>query len=164
MERIYAPWRSKYITQDRTERAQDGCPFCVAFESIDDASHYILARSEHTVTMLNLYPYTSGHLMVLPVRHCGDLALLSDTERNELFAVVAGAGERLKKAFPSMGGLNVGINIGAHGGGGIPEHLHVHVVPRWRGEGGFLLTIAETVVISRSLDEVYSELRPCFLE
>lgn len=157
MKRIYAPWRSRYITKSRPERVADGCPFCGAFAASDSAAEYIIARTEHTVTMLNRYPYTSGHLMVLPVRHCGVLHDLSEAEHAELFREVTYAVSVLERVF-RVEGMNVGINIGKHGGGGIPAHLHVHVVPRWENEGGFLQTIAETVVVSRPLEEVHVQL------
>jgi ATP adenylyltransferase len=123
----------------------------------DDAT-YILWRDELTMAILNAYPYTSGHLMVMPVRHVGSLAGLTDAEADGVFAGVRRAAAAVEAAYEPEG-MNVGINLGKAGGAGIPGHLHVHVVPRWNGDTNFMTAVAETRVLPESLQTTWSRIK-----
>lgn len=157
MKKMYAPWRGDYI-HDAKDKKKGGCPFCTAFAACQDDKNYILTRSEHAVMMLNRYPYNGGHVMVLPKEHLANLTDLSDEVRNDLFALVQRATQAVQAAF-SPEGMNVGMNMGIAGGGGLPGHLHVHIVPRWRADASFLTTIGDTKVISVDLEKVFAQLK-----
>jgi ATP adenylyltransferase len=165
MDKLYAPWRSSYVTdvnrkKSRTLEEKD-CVFCTAFKSDEDAKYFILKRANAVVVILNLYPYAGGHIMVLPVAHHGELFELDQATRAELLEEVNNAIEILKKAI-SPHGFNVGINVGTAGGGGIPSHLHVHVLPRWNGDTNFMPLLSDTRPVSCSLEEIYQILVPFF--
>lgn len=157
MKRIWAPWRKKYVT--RKKPAASPCIFCRAFRapSKKDAKHFVLFRSRHNLIVLNLYPYNNGHLMLVPNRHVASTESLRQEERLDLLKLLDRALHALRKALHPHG-FNMGMNLGRIGGAGIPGHLHLHVVPRWKGDSNFMPTIAETKVISDSLEGVYKTL------
>jgi ATP adenylyltransferase len=155
MEHLYAPWRSPYVKNPKDRSGQ--CVFCLQIESNDDAKHYIIKRYKHVTLMLNLYPYNAGHLLVVPNEHHGDLNNYDIAVRNELFEVGNQAIEALKK-LQNPRGFNMGLNLGNAGGGGIPEHLHLHIIPRWPSDTNFFATIGTTRVVSVDLDECYQQL------
>jgi len=157
MKKLYAPWRGEYLTVSK-DRKKGNCPFCRSFSEQADDENYIILRSEHAVLMLNRYPYNGGHVMVLPKRHVPNIDDLKDDERNDLFALVSRATALVQEAFHPEG-MNIGINMGAAGGGGLPEHLHVHIVPRWRSDTSFLTTVGELKVISVDLDAIFNSLK-----
>lgn len=172
MKRMYAPWRHDYVTggqdkhkkpEDPTKVTQDACVFCQQFAQNQDEQAFILKRFEHTAVMLNRYPYNAGHVMVLPIAHKANLMDLTTDERNELMAVTNYATMVLEQVLKPQG-FNVGINLGLAGGGGIPSHLHVHVLPRWRGDTNFLETLSETKVISSLLEKTYADLLAGFTQ
>lgn len=157
MDRIYAPWRAVYLKGDREE----GCLFCRIVAENDDEKNWILHRSAHCYVVINAYPYSNGHLMVVCNGHAGDLNSLAAEERNDLMAVVA----RVEKALMDHykpGGLNIGVNVGQSAGAGILGHLHVHLVPRWHGDTNFMTAIGETRVISEDLLDTYRNLKAYF--
>lgn len=154
MERIWAPWRMTYITNSEPE---EGCIFCRALEDTRDRERLILARGEHTLTMLNRYPYTCGHLMVAPVRHIAELDDLADDELLELMHGVRRARALLQHvARPE--GFNIGMNLGKAAGAGVKDHLHVHIVPRWNGDTNFMSVVGDVRVIPEGLMEAYDRL------
>lgn len=155
MDRIWAPWRKAYIRADRKPRK--GCLFCGLLKEKKDVRNYILARTEHSFAILNLYPYNNGHTLIIPRRHVPDLSDLKPEEKLDLLELC----EKVKAALATRmkaHGFNLGINLGASAGAGLPEHLHLHVVPRWRGDANFMPVVGATKVISESLDSVYQEL------
>lgn len=165
MGRLNADWRADYIedatakeTTGPVSRDGDECIFCaiLAGGRPDNETH-ILDRGTSVMTILNAYPYTSGHAMVMPLRHVSDLSELTDDERAELWADIIHLTEVIKRAYKPQG-LNVGINLGRAAGAGIPGHLHVHVVPRWNGDTNFMTSIAETRVVPESLDRTWAKL------
>ena len=165
MGRLNADWRADYI-EDATSKETDGpvsggaeqCVFCAILGSgRPDNETHILDRGDSVMTILNAYPYTSGHAMVMPLRHVSDLSDLTDSERTELWADIIHLAEVIKRAYKPEG-LNVGINLGRAAGAGIPGHLHVHVVPRWNGDTNFMTSIAETRVVPESLDRTWAKL------
>ena len=155
MERLWAPWRIKYIETGNI----DGCIFCVKpGQSADnDAANYIIHRGCHAFVLLNLYPYIGGHIMIASYKHAGSMEDLTDDELLEIITLVRKATKTLKKAF-DPDGFNVGMNIGEAAGAGFADHVHVHVVPRWAQDTNFMPVLTDTRVISESLDETYERL------
>lgn len=137
-----------------------GCIFCSARDA-DPPSPLVVHRGGRCYVILNKYPYSNGHLLVVPRRHVGTLAGLDATELSEL-AVLAQAAEKVLTAAYSPQGLNVGINVGRAAGAGAPGHLHVHLVPRWDGDTSFMTVVADTRVVPEELDATARRLRPLF--
>jgi ATP adenylyltransferase len=159
LERLWAGWRSAYIEGVATQEpaAGDECLLCrLAKEDPDDKQ--VLVHEDACYAVLNLYPYCSGHLMVVPARHVGDLDALDDTELSSMMAMVRDATTAVREAY-SSDGMNVGMNLGRAGGAGIPGHLHVHVVPRWYGDTNFMSTVAEVRVLPEPLTTTWEKLR-----
>ena len=152
MDRLWAPWRSKYIYLRKHKK----CIFCGhrAADKKKDKACYILTRTLHSFAMLNLYPYNNGHVMVAPFRHVKSPELLSGDELMDLMSLVTKMKERIDKNFHPHG-QNIGMNLGRVAGAGITGHLHVHIVPRWNGDSNFMPIVAGTKIISESLDAVY---------
>lgn len=166
LDRLWAGWRGEYIASttaadDATRIDADGQPACIFCRILasgePDESTYVLWRGERTFTILNAYPYTSGHLMVMPLRHVGELDELDDEEADELFRGVRRAVSVLKAAYRPPA-FNIGANIGAAAGAGIPGHLHLHVVPRWAGDTNFMTSVAESRVLPETLGETWQKL------
>jgi ATP adenylyltransferase len=157
MDRIYAPWRSKYFRMEK----ENGCLFCRLQQETDDVKIGILRRGTHWFVILNMFPYTNGHLMIVPYRHIGDLTSISPEEGRELVELLGQCERAIDKAY-CPDGMNIGVNRGASGGAGITGHIHFHVVPRWQGDTNFMTALAETRVVSESIDESYGRLRPHF--
>lgn len=157
--RLWAPWRMEYIRGPK----EPGCIFC-NYPAEDPANfprRLLLCARVDAFVMLNKYPFASGHLMVVPRRHVSDLAELSPAEHAALFELVRESGTALKLAVNAEG-MNIGINVGAVAGAGIAEHLHVHIVPRWRGDSNFMPVIADVRVMPEALDATYQRLAPYF--
>jgi ATP adenylyltransferase len=157
LDRLYSPWRLKYVTAAAGE-STGGCVFCVALER-DDA--LIVHRGVHTFVILNLFPYNNGHLMVVPNRHIGRLALASDDELAEIMRLTRTAEQALTEAYAPHG-LNMGLNLGKPAGAGVLDHLHMHVVPRWDGDTNFMSVVGETRVLPEELPASADRLRPIF--
>ncbi len=157
MDRLWAPWRSAYVTSSGAHNTE--CIFCRTSEP--DSASLILARGTVSYVILNLYPYNNGHLMVVPNRHAPNLATLSADEQAELMRLTRHAEIALTEAYAPHG-LNVGINLGRAAGAGVLDHLHVHVVPRWNGDTNFMTAIGETRVLPEDLKASAAKLRPIF--
>jgi len=159
--RLWAGWRLPYIDESNADRQDNdaGCVFCriLASDEAPDRT-YVLWRDEDCAVVLNAFPYTSGHLMVMPVRHIGELEDCSPREAAGLWKVVGDAVVAVKTAY-SPEGLNVGANLGKAAGAGVPDHLHVHCVPRWSGDTNFMTTLAETRVLPEALGSTFERLR-----
>jgi ATP adenylyltransferase len=149
LERMWAGWRSRYVSDTAQQPPTDDCVFCSLADEPDDAAQ-ILVRDELVFAVLNIYPYTSGHLMVAPLRHEGFLDELTDEEAVAVMAMTRRAITALRGAYEPEG-MNVGMNLGRAGGAGVPGHLHVHVLPRWGGDTNFMTSIAETRVMPETL-------------
>ena len=163
---LYAPWRHDYINKNRKEKdklkkVKNDCVFCHQLELDQDEEYLILERFKHCFVMMNMFPYNVGHLMVLPNNHKADLRDVDKKTRAEIFDVVAKTTTILEKVLNAKG-FNVGINMGIAGGGGIPAHLHVHVLPRWIGDTNFCETIGNVKVLSSDIKKVYKMLRAEF--
>lgn len=159
LDRLWAGWRGEYVaTADDAMQDGPACVFCrILGSGRPDEETFVLWRGERTFAILNAYPYTSGHLMVMPVRHVGDLDELTDAEADELFGTVRRAASAVKRAYGPEG-MNVGMNLGRAAGAGIPGHLHAHVLPRWLGDTNFMTTVAEARVLPELLTTAYAKL------
>ncbi|PYR60874.1 MAG: HIT family hydrolase [Acidobacteria bacterium] len=157
MEHLWSPWRLAYINgaSDAT-----GCVFCDALTS-DEASSLILHRGPTCFVILNLFPYNSGHLMVVPNRHIARLAEATPDELRDMMALTRRAELALTEVFAPHG-MNMGINLGKPAGAGILDHIHMHVVPRWNGDTNFMTVVGRTRVLPEELPEVAAKLRPVF--
>jgi ATP adenylyltransferase len=155
MEHLWAPWRNLYV---KDSQKNQGDIFAEIAQGSEDEAHYVLARGKSCFALLNLYPYNTAHLMVIPYRATGDLDDLGDDELLELMTMLKRMKAAVTAAFNPQG-FNVGINLGAAAGAGIDQHLHIHLVPRWRGDCNFMTTTAETRVHPTDLATVYASLR-----
>jgi ATP adenylyltransferase len=137
---------------------QEGCVFCNALAAGDDIGRLVVHRGEHAFVILNLYPYNSGHAMVVPNQHAADLDALDAATRSEMFELATLLTEAAKSVF-RCDGFNLGLNLGAIAGAGVAEHLHMHVVPRWEGDANFMPILANTMVMPELLPITYARLR-----
>ena len=156
MERLFAPWRMEYIEDE----APPGCLFCRVRDlpEADDRANLVLAREPGALVMMNRFPYNSGHVMVAPAAHQGTLEALADDDLLNLMRAVRRALAVLREEM-SPEGFNVGANIGRAAGAGIPDHVHVHIVPRWNGDTNFMPVLSEVKVINEHLDLTWEKLR-----
>ena len=151
LDRFSAAWREQYVTDASGGAVESGgCVFCALAQLEPGESTGVLWRGEHTYVVLNAFPYGSGHLLVLPIRHVAKLQELAEPEHLEFFGAVRHVVVALEVAY-QPDGMNVGFNLGQAGGAGIPQHLHGHVLPRWLGDTNFMTTIGETRVLPESL-------------
>lgn len=165
LERLWAGWRSDYVRAvaaasdgPSTERdREDGCLFCTLV-TLDDSEGLVLERTELTFSVLNAFPYTTGHLMVVPRRHEERLEALDGEEARALFAALQRAVVALTAAM-RPDGMNVGANLGRAGGAGVPGHLHLHALPRWSGDTNFMTVVAEARVLPEDLRTTWRKLR-----
>lgn len=155
MERLWAPWRMQYIKD--TKRPQE-CILCILPKGIKDEENLILYRGKHCFIILNLFPYNDGHLMIAPYIHTGSLLELPDEAVSELMVTAKKAVSILESIFHPEG-YNIGINLGPVAGAGIPDHLHLHVVPRWKGDTNFMPVVGQTKVLNQSLSDTYKKLK-----
>ena len=154
-DRIWAPWRLAYV-RDASKDAEQGCIFC-AKPAEDDRENLIVHRGERCFVILNLYPYTNGHLMVAPFEHVAGLEDLPAETTAEMMALGQRAIEVLKAAYEPHG-FNVGFNQGRVAGAGVEHHIHMHVVPRWGGDTNFMPVLGDTRVMPQTLDQTYETL------
>jgi ATP adenylyltransferase len=161
MRNLYAPWRMEYIGAP----PQPGCLFCRVREAPpeDDRRNLVLHRAPDALVMLNKFPYNPGHLMVAPRAHEGSLAALDDEQVLALMRLVQRS-QRVVEQVMSPEGFNVGVNMGRAAGAGIPDHVHVHLVPRWNGDTNFLPVLAEVKVVNEHLERTWEKLSPAFGE
>ena len=158
MEHLWSPWRFRYISGSVPS---SGCVFCAKPLAARDEDELIVLRGTTCFVMLNLYPYTSGHLMVAPYLHVATLADAPEATAIEMMQLTRTA-ERHLRAIYQPDGLNVGMNIGASAGAGVAGHIHMHVLPRWTGDANFMTTVAETRVLPEELSVTYQKLRDAF--
>ena len=153
---LWAPWRIKYI-QDLNERSD--CFICHNLENPqDDNKNLVLWRTAKCVVILNRFPYNNGHLLIAPARHIPDLDAANDEELLELTKLIRESQKALSLTLKPHG-FNVGMNFGRCAGAGLPEHFHIHIVPRWDGDTNFMSVCSDTKVISQSLAELFEQLK-----
>ncbi len=157
MHYLWSPWRMTYIQND-LKKPGNGCVFCTAQEMEDCPENLIVYRGEHAFVILNRYPYTSGHVMVVPMAHEANLEALDEATRTEIMALTTRCIEVLRKVYHPQG-FNVGMNLGAVAGAGIAQHLHMHIVPRWGGDTNFMSSIGETRVLPEALEDTYRRIQ-----
>jgi ATP adenylyltransferase len=164
-EQLWAPWRLGYIVGDKTiaepcdpgrllSGADPTCFLCQAIPDGDDRARYIVERGEHTITLLNRYPYNNGHLLVAPRRHVARLDELGEDAERELSKTLTKTVNLLEKVMQPQG-FNVGLNLGRAAGAGVPGHLHWHIVPRWIGDTNFMPAVAGVNTIPQSLESLW---------
>ncbi len=159
MDRLWTPWRFDYIS--KIDHSEGGCVFCEILSEDRDEANFVLYRGKELFVILNLFPYTSGHLLLVANRH---IASLSEANREELhaFLEVAQLCEQALKREYRPDGFNMGFNLGRAAGAGVEHHLHMHVLPRWTGDANFLSVVSETRVLPEELRQTYSRLLPHF--
>ena len=154
MGRLYAPWRSVYLMSEHGE----GCLFCRFSAESADRANLILERGTGWFVIINRFPYTSGHVMVVCNRHVDRMSDFDPQEGAELMRLLARCERALTRAY-APDGVNVGANLGRSAGAGIEGHFHMHLVPRWQGDTNFMSSVGETRVVSEDLNETYDKLR-----
>lgn len=154
MKRLWAPWRIEYILGEKERK----CIFCEKPKQEKDEDNYILLRGKRCLVMLNAYPYNNGHLMITPYRHIDSVEDLEGDEARDMMEILSRMITLLKKVLRPEG-FNVGMNLGSVAGAGIVGHLHLHLVPRWKGDTNFMPLISNTKIISESLRKTYQKLK-----
>jgi ATP adenylyltransferase len=158
MKHIWSPWRMKYIEKTQKE---EGCVFCNAQAREDSAANLIPFRGQRAFVILNLYPYTSGHLMVVPQEHFATFEELDPATRAEMMELTSQCMTVLRKIYNPQG-FNMGANVGEAAGAGVPGHVHIHIVPRWGADTNFMTTLGATRVLPESLEDTYKRVREGF--
>ncbi len=158
-ENLWAPWRIDYIKGEGAK--ETGCIFCNRIKEERDRENLILVRGKHSFVIMNRYPYNNGHLMIVPNRHGGDIAKLTNDEIVEMFSLVTESTNAISCTM-NPAGFNIGMNLGRTAGAGVDDHLHVHVVPRWDGDTNFMPVLGEVKVISEHILSTYDTLKDAF--
>jgi ATP adenylyltransferase len=160
MKHIWSPWRMKYIRDHQTPK---GCIFCDAVKHEDGVENLIVKRGSLAFVILNMYPYTSGHVMVVPYQHVGTLSELDPEALAEVMELIQQSIQAINSVYKPEG-YNVGANLGAVAGAGIADHVHFHVVPRWGGDTNFMTAIGEARVLPEDLRETLAHLKAAWPE
>ncbi len=161
MDHLWTPWRATYI---ESHKEPGVCVFCLAAAQPEqDREHLVVHRADHCFVILNRYPYTSGHLMIVPYQHVSKLVLTTPAASAQMMDLARAAEEILDSVY-QPDGLNLGLNAGAAAGAGIAQHLHLHMLPRWSGDANFMTSIGNTRIIPESLDRTFEKLHHGFLE
>jgi len=156
VETLFAPWRLEYVST-ADERNRSECIFCDAFASAEDRATLTLRRDQQSFSLLNLYPYTTGHAMVAPIQHCSDLSEIDEATLTEMMRTAQDLMVAMREIYKPHG-FNVGFNVGEAAGAGIEEHLHLHVVPRWRGDNNMMTVVGGTRVIPEDLSRTFERM------
>jgi ATP adenylyltransferase len=155
---LWSPWRYDYITKSGSAKTS-GCVFCdILNNSASDEENFIVSRAEFNFVILNIYPYTSGHVMVVPYKHLAHVSDGSPEETNEMMELTKRAQSVITEAY-RPDGINLGMNLGQAAGAGVAEHYHMHVLPRWVGDANFMTAIGQTRTIPESLPDTYKKLK-----
>ena len=163
MERLYSPWRSKYIdTFKGAAPKEEACIFCSALENNNDKERLVIHRGKLAFVIMNLYPYNSGHMMVVPNRHTAEFHSLTTEENFECTSLLQIAQKALVE-LSHPHGYNIGMNLGKAGGAGIDDHLHWHIVPRWNGDTNFMPVVADIKMVSEDMEHQWEQLQQFFL-
>ena len=158
MKQLWSPWRMQYIENHIKE---DGCVFCNAQAKTDGVENLIAFRGERAYVILNRYPYTGGHLMVIPFEHKPNLEELDPATRAEMMELTSHCTTVLKNIYKPQG-FNVGVNIGEAAGAGVAGHVHIHIVPRWKGDTNFMSSVGGTRVLPEALEDTYKRVKEEF--
>jgi ATP adenylyltransferase len=155
MKHLWSPWRMAYIEGTPTDST---CIFCDYLKEEDGPENLILYRGNHAFVILNRFPYTNGHMMVVPYQHASSLEMLDRDTLTELMLLTNQTTAVLRQVY-NADSFNIGINVGLPAGAGVADHVHIHVVPRWSGDTNFMSTTAETRVIPEALEQTYARLK-----
>ena len=159
LDRIWNGWRAQYVQRDSHAQRTDVSVFTEILQSgLSDEECFIVHRGKECFVIMNAFPYSTGHILVLPYREVSDVEALTSSEHAELFTLVTKGIQVLKSEFKPQG-INVGINLGAVAGGSVAQHLHVHVLPRWGGDTNFMVTVATTKILPEALDVTAARIR-----
>ncbi|HEY2974190.1 MAG TPA: HIT domain-containing protein [Pyrinomonadaceae bacterium] len=163
MDRLWSPWRYEYIASgDAANPESSGCIFCKLRDDLDkDEANFVIHRASHNFIVLNIYPYISGHLLIVPYRHIGELDAATKETTDELMDLTKRSQTALRDAYQPTG-FNIGMNLGRSAGAGIVDHIHIHILPRWTGDTNFMSTVGNTRVIPEDLSTTYEKLRTRF--
>lgn len=165
MDFLWSPWRGDYVT---SSKRPEGCVFCHLAKGSDenrvsfDSEHFVLFRGTHNFVVLNLFPYTTAHLMVIPYHHSGDFASSDKATSTEMMDLAKIAQQAIADEY-RPNGFNLGMNLGSAAGAGVADHYHLHLLPRWNGDANFMTTVGETRVLPESLEKTYTRLKPRFI-
>jgi ATP adenylyltransferase len=161
LERLWSPWRAKYVASG-VDSSSSTCVFCaIAQDTQRDETNFVIHRGTSGYVVLNLFPYTTGHLLVVPYQHIAELDATPKETTDELMDLTKRCQTALREVYQPSG-FNLGMNLGVAAGAGIPDHLHLHILPRWSGDTNFMTTIAGTRVLPEELNISYARLRPKF--
>jgi ATP adenylyltransferase len=160
MDRLWSPWRYKFITDASREKSSK-CIFCLLAQSTEDESNYIVHRAAYNYVVLNIYPYTAGHLLIIPYEHRSELDTLPKPASDEMMDLTKHSQRVLGESY-KPDGFNIGINLGKAAGAGVAGHVHLHIMPRWAGDANFMTTIGETRLLNEDLSTTYSKLKGKF--
>ncbi len=158
MNHLWAPWRATYVTGISDPNR---CIFCEAASSSDDALNLVVYRGRLSFVILNRFPYTTGHLMIAPFAHVCRLQQTDEATAAEIMQLSRFA-ERVLEEVYHPGGLNLGMNLGEAAGAGIQQHIHMHLLPRWKGDANFMTSVADTRVVSEALEDTYAKVKRAF--
>jgi len=158
MDHIWSPWRYQFI---KTAVSHSGCVFCQIVDSTDDEENLVVHRGESNFVILNRYPYTSGHVMVIPFRHLATLEKTPAETAREMMHLTQRVERALRKLYRPEG-INIGMNIGKAAGAGVAGHIHMHVLPRWVADSNFVTVVGETRVLPEELSETWRRLHAEF--
>ena len=164
MDRLWTPWRYDYIKGASGEKTGDSsfCIFCTLRDATEeDERSFVLHRARYNYVVLNIYPYISGHLLIVPYEHTADLDTAAKQTTDELMDLAKRCQTALRETYHPQG-FNLGMNLGQAAGAGVAGHIHLHIMPRWAGDSNFMSTVAETRVIPEDLTTTYNRLRGCF--
>lgn len=160
MDHLWTPWRSTYM---KAKHDTNRCIFCAAAQGTADEENLLVHRGEHCFVILNRYPYTSGHLMIAPYQHVSRLLQVDSEVTGEMMSLARLAERNLEEIY-RPDGLNLGMNLGEAAGAGIEQHIHLHVLPRWKGDANFMTTVGGVRIMPEDLEETYRKLRPKFTD
>jgi len=161
LDRLWSPWRSAYIAS-AGDADPSVCVFCkLRDEAENDAANFVLHRASHNFVVLNRYPYISGHLLIVPYEHVGELDAAAKATTDELMDLTKRSQTALREVY-RPDGFNVGMNLGRAAGAGIADHIHIHVLPRWSGDTNFMTSVAEARVLPEDLATSYHRIRAKF--
>ena len=158
MTHLWTPWRSTYM---KAKKDYEHCIFCIAAAGADDRETLVVYRGEFSFVILNRYPYTSGHVMIAPYLHVSRLTQTSDAASEEMMRMARAAEQAIEGVY-RPDGLNLGMNLGEAAGAGIEQHIHMHVLPRWKGDANFMTSVGDTRIIPESLNDTYAKLKEAF--
>jgi ATP adenylyltransferase len=163
LDRLWSPWRYEYIASGgASDPGPSRCIFCSLRDDPDrDEANFVLHRADHGFVVLNIYPYISGHLLIVPYEHVGDLDAASKLATDELMDLTKRCQTALRAVYQPQG-FNIGMNLGKSAGAGIVDHIHIHILPRWIGDTNFMSAVGETRVIPEDLPTTYQKLRGKF--